>query len=112
MIIRPTILIRESYNYLRYGSGWFLGTLVELEIFFLSSLVEKDSRVKSISRERKDPSNAEKTPDTATPPCSISDPSAEGADKWRGLSGFNPALPKVTSRGSLRLRSLDPRDAP
>ncbi|KAI6098916.1 hypothetical protein EDD17DRAFT_1759455 [Pisolithus thermaeus] len=112
MIIRPTILIRESYNYLRYGSGWFLGTLVELEIFFLSSLVEKDSRVKSISRERKDPFNAEKIPDIAILPCSISDPSAEGAGKWRGLSGFNPALPKVTSRCSLRLRSLDPRDAP
>ncbi|KAI6109389.1 hypothetical protein EDD16DRAFT_1706510 [Pisolithus croceorrhizus] len=112
MIIRPTVLIRELYNYLRYGSGWFLGTLVELEIFFLSSLVEKDGRVRSISREREDPFNTENIPDIAILPCSISDPSAEGADKWRGLFGFNPSLLKMTSRGSLRLRSLDPRDAP
>ncbi|KAI6124282.1 hypothetical protein EV401DRAFT_1856874, partial [Pisolithus croceorrhizus] len=112
MIIRPTILIRELYNYLRYGSGWFLGTLVELDTFFLSSLVEKDGRVKSISREREDPFNAGNIPDIAILPCSISDPSAEGTDKWRGLFGFNPTLLKVTSRGSLHLHSLDPRDAP
>ncbi|KAI5998317.1 hypothetical protein EDC04DRAFT_2909454 [Pisolithus marmoratus] len=112
MITRPTVLIRELYNYLRYGTGWFLGTLVELEIFFLSSLVEKDGRVKPISKEHEDPFNAENIPDFAILPCSISDPSAEGVDKWKGLFGFNPALLKVTSRGSLRLRSLHPKDAP
>ncbi|KAI6031099.1 GMC oxidoreductase [Pisolithus microcarpus 441] len=112
MIIRPFVLIRELYNYLVYGSGWFLGTLIELEVFFLSSLVGKDGRVKPISKEREDPFNAENIPDIAVLPCPISNPNTEGADKWTGLFGLNPALLKVTSRGSLRLRSLDPKDAP
>lgn len=112
MLVRPTVLIRELYNYLRYGTGWFLGTLVELEIFFLSSLVEKDGRVKPISKEREDPFNPENIPDIAVLPSPLSDPRVEGANKWQGLFGLNPALLKVTSRGSLRLRSLDPKDAP
>ncbi|KAI6138460.1 hypothetical protein BKA82DRAFT_4236029 [Pisolithus tinctorius] len=101
MIVRPTVLIRELYNYLRYGTGWFLGTLVELEIFFLSSLVEKDGRVKPISKEREDPFNPENIPDIAILPSPLSDPRVEGANKWKGLFGLNPALLKVTSRGSL-----------
>ncbi|KAI5998268.1 GMC oxidoreductase-domain-containing protein, partial [Pisolithus albus] len=112
MIIRPFVLIRELCNYLLYGSGWFLGTLIELEIFFLSSLVDRDGRVKPIPREREDPFNAENIPDIAVLPCPLSNPNIAGANKWTGLFGLNPGLLKVTSRGFLRLRSLDPKDAP
>ncbi|KAG6333191.1 hypothetical protein ID866_5895 [Astraeus odoratus] len=112
MVVRPMVLIREFYRYLRYGTGWFLGTIVELEIFGLSSLVAKDGRIGPIPKEREDPSDPENIPDIAILVSCISDPQAPGADRSKGLFGLNAALLKATSCGYVRLRSLDPKDAP
>ncbi|KAI6135986.1 GMC oxidoreductase-domain-containing protein [Pisolithus sp. B1] len=112
MIIRPTVLIRELYNYLQYRSGWFLGVLVELEIFFLSSLVEKDGRVKSIEGSARILSMP-RTSQTLQFYLALSRTQAQRElTSGEGCSGFNPALLKVTLCGSLRMCSLDPRDAP
>lgn len=45
MIIRPTTLINQLYKYVRHGNGWFLCTLVEMEIFGVSSGILKDGKL-------------------------------------------------------------------
>lgn len=65
MVVRPAVLVRELYNYLRYGTGWFLGTIVELEVFGSSSLVGESGQVKPVPKERTDLSDPEDIPDIA-----------------------------------------------
>ncbi|KIM64127.1 GMC oxidoreductase [Scleroderma citrinum Foug A] len=112
MVVRPAVLVRELYNYLRYGTGWFLGTIVELEVFGSSSLVGESGQVKPVPKERTDLSDPENIPDIAILASSISDPKAKRADRSQGFVGLNAALLKSTSCGHLVLRSLDPMDAP
>ena len=42
MVRRPMTFIKQLYKYLRYGEGWLLGTLVEMEIFASSDLIRGD----------------------------------------------------------------------
>ncbi|KAL4070297.1 alcohol oxidase [Scleroderma citrinum] len=112
MFVRPMTFVWELYNYIRYGTGWFLGTIVELEVFGSSSLVGENGQVKPVLTESMDPFEMENIPDIAVLASSISDPRAKGANKSQGLLGLNAALLKVSSRGYLRLRSLDPKDHP
>jgi len=65
LFVRPAVLVRELYNYLRYGTGWFLGTFVEIEVFGSSSLVGENGEVQPIPKERLDPFDPENIPDIA-----------------------------------------------
>lgn len=57
-------LLREIYNYIRYGTGWFT-TLVEVEIFGLSSLIGVDGKPIGPSKDYEDPFDAKNIPDFA-----------------------------------------------
>lgn len=65
MIIRPWVLFRELYNYLRHGTGWLLCTSVETEIFGMASLIDVDGRPTSVAAQDKDPFNPNNRPDFA-----------------------------------------------
>jgi choline dehydrogenase len=65
MIRRPQTLLAHLYNYLVHGTGWFLCTSVEVEIFAMSSLIGADGRPKAVSAEDKDPFNPRNRPDFA-----------------------------------------------
>lgn len=65
MIKRPNILIREIFNYVQKGTGWLLGTIVEVETFSISSLVQPDGNLHPLSEERLDSYNPRNLPDFA-----------------------------------------------
>lgn len=63
MIIRPTTLINQLYKYVRHGTGWFLCTLVEMEIFGVSSGIRKDGKLVALSDQQRDPIDPQNLPD-------------------------------------------------
>lgn len=63
MAKQPTAFLREVYNYLRHGSGWFLCTLAEVEIFGLSSVIQSNGKVAPLSDEQLNPYNPANLPD-------------------------------------------------
>ena len=65
MIRRPTTLLSQLYQYFRYGRGWLLCTMVEMEIFGMSSNVRPDGTLGELSEEQKDPYNPKNLPDFA-----------------------------------------------
>lgn len=71
LFTRPTVLVRELYNYIRHGTGWLLGTIVELEVFGSSSLVGETGQVNPIPKERMDPFDPQNIPDIAVLPVSL-----------------------------------------
>lgn len=63
MARQPLTLLKQVYNYLRYGTGWFIGTFVEVEIFAKSSLIQADGKPLSLSDEFLDSYNPSNLPD-------------------------------------------------
>ncbi|KAJ7205277.1 hypothetical protein GGX14DRAFT_368194 [Mycena pura] len=112
MIRRPQTLISQIYNYLRHGTGWFLCTSVEIEIFAMSSLIGADGKPKAVSAEDKDPFNPANRPDIAVMACTMADPRGPGVDRSKGFFGLNCTLLKAESRGRVLLRSRDPMQHP
>ncbi|KAF8503926.1 hypothetical protein JB92DRAFT_2970106 [Gautieria morchelliformis] len=112
LVKRPTTLLRELYHYIRYGTGWLLGTMVEMEIFGLASLIAVDGRPHALSKEQSNSEDAKYIPDFAVMVVSIGDPWGPGIDRSKGFFSLIPALLKPKSRGCLRLRSQDPNAHP
>ncbi|KAJ7225243.1 hypothetical protein B0H12DRAFT_1149397 [Mycena haematopus] len=112
MFKRPWKLIQQLYNYLYYGAGWLLCTVVEVEIFGMASLIGADGRPNTISAEDKDPFNPNNRPDFAVMVTPIAEPTTPGLALSKGSFGQNAALMKVESRGQVLLRSRDPMQNP
>ncbi|KAF7376886.1 FAD/NAD-P-binding domain-containing protein [Mycena sanguinolenta] len=112
MFIRPWKVFGQLYNYLRHGTGWFLGTAVEVEIFGMASLIDSDGRPNAVSAQDKDPFNPNNRPDFAVMATPIADPSTPGIAISKGSYGQNCALMKAESRGQVLLRSKNPMQNP
>jgi hypothetical protein len=56
VVKRPLALLRELYHYIRHGTGWFLGTIVEMEVFGMASLIAADGSPYALSKEQSDSS--------------------------------------------------------
>lgn len=108
MTKRPTALLREVYNYVRYGTGWFLSTLAEMEVFGMSPLIGSDGKPSTLSEAQLDPFNPQNLPDFGVLLIAIGDISVPGVDKSKGIISLTAGLLLVQSRGTLRLRSADP----
>lgn len=63
MIRRPTTLLYQLYLYLWYGLGWLLCTMVEMEIFGMSSVVRADGTLDEPAEHRKDSHDPRNIPD-------------------------------------------------
>lgn len=63
MAKQPTTVLREAYNYLRHGAGWFLCTLAEVEIFGLSSVIQPNGKVPPLTEEQLSPYDSVNLPD-------------------------------------------------
>ncbi|KAJ6573480.1 hypothetical protein DFH09DRAFT_1151937 [Mycena vulgaris] len=107
---RPWTLIAQLYKYLRRGTGWFMCTTVEVEIFCKSSLVHADGTLEALSAHDKDPFRPGNVPDFAVMTCGIADPRGPGIDRSKGFFGLNCALLTAKSRGQVLLKSRDPKD--
>ncbi|THH11764.1 hypothetical protein EW146_g7924 [Bondarzewia mesenterica] len=90
------MLSLELCKNLRYGAGWFVGTMAEGEIFGLSSLVSADGKPHALPKEHEDPSDPNSLPGFAV----------------ERLFDLKSALLLSKSRGRLRLRSTNPNDDP
>ncbi|KZT03996.1 GMC oxidoreductase [Laetiporus sulphureus 93-53] len=112
IIKRPSILLREIFNYVRKGTGWLLGTLVEVETFGISSLVQPDGNLRPLSEERLDSYNPRNLPDFAIMFTAMADPRLPGVNKSKGTASINVGLMTARSSGQVSLRSLDPRADP
>lgn len=112
MIRRPTMFIKQLYNYLRYGDGWFLGTLVEVEVFAPSDVIDDDGTPKPLDSQLLDANDPKNIPDICVMACPISDPMRPGSDKSRGFFGLHVALLHPKSTGTLSLASIDPHTPP
>ncbi|KAF8496978.1 hypothetical protein JB92DRAFT_2988461 [Gautieria morchelliformis] len=106
MVKRPTTLLRELYYYIRHGTGWLLGTMVELEIFGLAALISVDGSPHTLSKEQTNAADAKYIPDFSV--MAVCAPSAPS----KGFLGLNAALLKPKSQGRLRLGSRDPNAHP
>ncbi|CCM04471.1 uncharacterized protein FIBRA_06651 [Fibroporia radiculosa] len=111
MVRQPTTLIREIYRYIRYGTGWFLCTFAEMEIFGLSSLVASDGRVPQLTNSQLDSFNPKNISDFAVF-CSPLADSGRLRYETKGLLGLMACLMQSKSVGRVRLRSSDPTDEP
>ncbi|KAI0316861.1 GMC oxidoreductase-domain-containing protein [Amylostereum chailletii] len=111
-IRRPHTILRELYRYLLHGTGWFLCTMVECELFAHSSLIDPRGKPLPHPKAREDASDPNNLPDFAVLATAIGDPRGPAADRSQGFLGLNCALLKPASHGTLRLRSLDPLAAP
>ncbi|KAF8516800.1 hypothetical protein JB92DRAFT_2909313 [Gautieria morchelliformis] len=112
MVKRPTTLLRELYYYIRHGTGWLLGTMVELEIFGLAALISVDGSPHTLSKEQTNAADAKYIPDFSVMAVPIGDPRGPGIDRSKGFLGLNAALLKPKSQGRLRLGSRDPNAHP
>lgn len=112
MARQPLTLLKQVYNYLRYGTGWFIGTFVEVEIFAKSSLIQADGKPLSLSDEFLDSYNPSNLPDFGVMVTPISDPNEPGANKSKGFLGLIAALLLSKSYGTIRLASTDPQAHP
>jgi len=112
MVRQPTTFLRETYNYLRHGAGWFLCTLAEFEIFGLSSVVGPDGKAAPLSEEQLNPYNPDNLPDFCVFLSPIGDPSTPGVDTSQGIVTLSAGLLLSKSFGHIRLRSTDPRVEP
>ncbi|KAJ7657362.1 GMC oxidoreductase-domain-containing protein [Mycena polygramma] len=112
MFRRPQTLISQVYKYLRYGTGWLLGTTVEVEIFGMSSVIHADGKPDPLSSENKDSFDPKNQPDFAVLTCGIADPRGPGVDRSKGFFGLNCGLLRAKSRGRLLLHSRDPMASP
>lgn len=65
MIRRPTTLLKQVYKYVRYGTGWLLFTLVEMEIFGKSSFINQDGMPSAMTTAQLDPFDPKNIPDFA-----------------------------------------------
>ncbi|KAF9820032.1 hypothetical protein IEO21_01694 [Rhodonia placenta] len=111
-MLQPLTLLKQVYNYLRYGTGWFIGTFVEVEIFAKSSLIQADGKPLSLSDEFLDSYNPSNLPDFGVMVTPISDPNEPGANKSKGFLGLIAALLLSKSYGTIRLASTDPQAHP
>ncbi|KAI0036018.1 hypothetical protein K488DRAFT_82458 [Vararia minispora EC-137] len=111
-IIWPPTLIREIYRYLRRGTGYLLCTLVESEIFGISSLIGEDGTPLPHAKKRKDAADPKNLPDFAVLSTGIADPQGPEVNRTKGLYGLNVALLKPRSAGRVRLRSANPLEPP
>ncbi|KZV69127.1 GMC oxidoreductase [Peniophora sp. CONT] len=113
MFVSPTTLIREIYNYVRHGSGYFLGTWVGAELFGISSLINEDGSPLPHPREREDSSDPANIPDFGVMSSCLGDPSSGPTKDWlQGFVAYNPALLVPKSKGQILLRSTNPLDQP
>ncbi|KAH9829469.1 GMC oxidoreductase-domain-containing protein [Rhodofomes roseus] len=112
MVKQPTTFLRETYNYLRHGAGWFLCTLAEVEIFGLSSVINSDGKPAMLSEEQLNPYNPANLPDFCVLVAPIGDPSIPGVDTTKGVLSINAGLMLSKSFGNVRLGSTDPRVEP
>ncbi|KAJ6594819.1 hypothetical protein B0H19DRAFT_1247461 [Mycena capillaripes] len=113
LILKPWKLIAELFKYLWRGTGWFLCTSAEVEIFGMSSLIDADGEPKAASAQDKDPFNPDNRPDFAVMATNMADPMSPGiTNRFKGLFGTNSVLLKAESRGQVRLRSRDPLQNP
>ncbi|KAI0052729.1 GMC oxidoreductase [Auriscalpium vulgare] len=112
MIRRPMVLFREIYNYFRFGTGWLLGTMVEVEVFGLSSLVSDEGTPDALLEEHTDSQDPKNLPDFCVIACPIADVRVSNADKSKGFFGLNAGLLKSQSHGTVRLLSTDPNADP
>lgn len=71
MFRRPQILISQLYKYLRHGTGWLMCTMVEMEVFGMSSVVRPNGKMHALSDEQKDPFNPQNRPDFAVMAVSV-----------------------------------------
>ncbi|TCD64362.1 hypothetical protein EIP91_004231, partial [Steccherinum ochraceum] len=83
--IWPPALIRELYRYVMHGSGWFLSTLVDCELFGISSLVSEDGTPLPHTKEQEDPHDPRNLADFAILSTGIADPTFPGASWTKGL---------------------------
>ncbi|PCH34319.1 GMC oxidoreductase [Wolfiporia cocos MD-104 SS10] len=112
MVRRPLTLLWEIYSYVWRGTGWFLCTLAEVEIFGLSSLIDKEGKSSALTEEQLNPYNPDNLPDFAVFLAPIADPESAKMDKSKGCIGLNAALLVAKSKGSIRLSSSDPAAPP
>ncbi|KAH9923658.1 uncharacterized protein B0H18DRAFT_1120303 [Fomitopsis serialis] len=112
MVRQPITFLREAYNYLRHGTGWFLCTLAEFEIFGLSSVVGPNGKAAPLSEEQLNPYNPDNLPDFCVFLSPIGDPSTPGVDTTQGIITLCAGLLLSKSFGHIRLRSTDPRVEP
>ncbi|TCD65457.1 hypothetical protein EIP91_002671 [Steccherinum ochraceum] len=89
-------------------------TMVECEIFGISSLISKDGTPLPHSKEQEDSTDPQNLPDFAvlSMKTSIGDPRTPGAELFKGLYVLNVALLRPKSSGRVLLRSTNPLEPP
>ncbi|KAK7453542.1 hypothetical protein VKT23_011822 [Stygiomarasmius scandens] len=96
------------HQYLRHGKGWFLCTMVEMEIFGSSKCIQPDGTPTPLTGSQLDSSDPKNLPDFSVMSCCIADPRGENIDQSRGFLGLNAALLQTKSSGRVQLSSTDP----
>ncbi|GJJ12850.1 hypothetical protein Clacol_007095 [Clathrus columnatus] len=109
---QPTVAIRELLKYQFAGLGMFLCPVHELALFSKSSLLSPESQHIGDDKINLNRYNGENLPDVEI--MTIAYAPLEKDKKYKSDGGYSiwatPVRPR--SRGSVRLRSKDPRDAP
>ncbi|KAK7055320.1 FAD/NAD-P-binding domain-containing protein [Favolaschia claudopus] len=112
VVKQPWLMLRELFKYLFYGTGWFLCTPVEVEIFGKASHIGPDGKPTAASAQDQDPSSPHNRPDFAVMTVPMAEPDTPGIDPSKGLFGQTIGIMKAESRGQVTLRSRNPTDNP
>ncbi|EIW79544.1 alcohol oxidase [Coniophora puteana RWD-64-598 SS2] len=108
LVVRPWIAIKLFFLFIFFGTGLLLSPVLELPIFLQSRLLNGKYETAVTGSDDLDNSQAKNLPDIEIMPVSWADVTKH---RQGGLSLFSIPL-RPTSRGTVRLTSSDPLDAP